>query len=86
MAVCSCTCMHVDKTVDEVEEEEDVNSCDIKEIVMTSECSVSFPEIETPQQQLDLIMKSRKNQLCHKDAHSSTDLHTNPVHDKSSLA
>lgn len=51
MAACSCRCMPVDKTVDEVEEEEEVNFSDIKEIVVASECSVSFPENETLQQQ-----------------------------------
>lgn len=45
--VSSCTCMHVDKTADEVEWEKDVNSCDTKEIVLTSASSLSFHEIET---------------------------------------
>lgn len=55
-AVSSCTCMHVDKTVDEVEWEKDVNSRDIKEIVLTSASSISFHEIEILQQ-LDMTAK-----------------------------
>lgn len=53
------TRMHVDKTADEGRRTRTWTPV-IKEIVGTSECSVSFPEIETLQQQLDLIMDSRK--------------------------
>lgn len=60
MVVFPCACVHVDKTVDEVQGEEDVNSCDIKETVASSEGSISVHEIETLQL-LDLIMDGRKN-------------------------